>query len=112
MADNELLPVTRADITEADRMAAAWHAKFRPGDIGWGNYMSGRYDDCSDVIAFARHRLATTDNAELVGALAWYAEQVAGCRKLGSIGDPFRHALDRDGGERARTALARTEQQP
>jgi hypothetical protein len=38
-------------------------------------------------------------------ALEWYAEQVAGCRKLGSIGDPYRQALDRDGGGRARAAL-------
>lgn len=39
-------------------------------------------------------------------ALEWYAEQVAGCRKIGNIGDPARHELDRDGGKRAREALA------
>lgn len=39
-------------------------------------------------------------------ALEWYAEQVAGCRKLGSAGDSFRQALDRDGGKRATAALA------
>lgn len=39
-------------------------------------------------------------------ALEWYAEQVDGCRKLSSAGDPFRQALDRDGGKRARAALA------
>lgn len=39
-------------------------------------------------------------------ALEWYAEQVAGCRKLGRIGDPFRQALDKDGGKRATSALA------
>ena len=38
--------------------------------------------------------------------LAWYAEQAAGCRKLGSLGDPARQALDSDGGKRARAALA------
>ncbi|MGR8759480.1 hypothetical protein PVB08_22445 [Bacillus thuringiensis] len=38
--------------------------------------------------------------------LAWYAEQVAGCRKFGPDGDAARHALDKDGGERARAALA------
>lgn len=44
-------------------------------------------------------------HAMLVKALEWYAEQVAGCRKLGHIGDPSRHALDADGGKRAREAL-------
>ncbi|PND34570.1 hypothetical protein C1I89_10345 [Achromobacter pulmonis] len=39
-------------------------------------------------------------------ALAWYAEQVAGCRKIGADGDAARQALDKDGGRRARAALA------
>lgn len=39
-------------------------------------------------------------------ALQWYAEQVEGCRKLGRVGDHYRQALDRDGGERARIALS------
>lgn len=39
-------------------------------------------------------------------ALAWYAEQVAGCRKMGADGDAARQALDKDGGERARAVLA------
>ncbi|USY26673.1 hypothetical protein NIZ92_06455 [Alcaligenes sp. 1735tsa3] len=39
-------------------------------------------------------------------ALSWYAEQVAGCRKIGSPGDTARQALDADGGKRARAALA------
>ncbi len=52
----------------------------------------------------ARHRDASV--RELVEALEWYAEQAAGCRKLGHIGDPYRHALDADGGKRAREALA------
>ncbi|QDH84098.1 hypothetical protein KMC56_gp25 [Achromobacter phage vB_AxyP_19-32_Axy12] len=41
-------------------------------------------------------------------ALAWYAEQVAGCRKFGADGDAARQALDKDGGRRARAALAST----
>lgn len=41
-------------------------------------------------------------------ALAWYAEQVAGCRKIGADGDAARQALDKDGGRRARAALAST----
>lgn len=39
-------------------------------------------------------------------ALTWYAEQVAGCRKLGPDGDAARNALDTDGGQRARAALS------
>lgn len=39
-------------------------------------------------------------------ALAWYAEQVVGCRKMGADGDAARQALDKDGGQRARAALA------
>lgn len=45
------------------------------------------------------------ENKRLQTALRWYAEQVEGCRKLGSIGEPFRNALDKDGGARARAAL-------
>lgn len=39
-------------------------------------------------------------------ALHWYADQVAGCRKISSDGDVARNALAADGGERARQALA------
>ncbi|MCM2572622.1 hypothetical protein NAT65_16180 [Achromobacter xylosoxidans] len=42
-------------------------------------------------------------------ALTWYAEQVAGCRKLGPDGDAARNALDTDGGQRARAALSATQ---
>ena len=45
--------------------------------------------------------------AELAGALDWYAEQTAGCRKVTSEGNEARHQLDSDGGKRARTALAK-----
>ncbi len=43
----------------------------------------------------------------LSAALEWYREQAEGCRKLGSIGDPFRQALDKAGGARASAALTR-----
>ena len=42
---------------------------------------------------------------ELKSALEWYAEHVAGCRKLGRDGDIARGKLDRDGGTKAREAL-------
>jgi len=44
---------------------------------------------------------------ELTEALRWYAEQVAGCRKITSEGEQARNALDADGGQRARAALAK-----
>lgn len=37
--------------------------------------------------------------------LEWYGEQAAGCRKVTSEGDAARHALDADGGKRARSTL-------
>lgn len=55
--------------------------------------------DCQPTDTAAVERVA-------LDALGWYAEQVAGCRKLGSIGDPARHALDADGGKRAQAAIA------
>jgi hypothetical protein len=41
----------------------------------------------------------------LESALEWYAEHVAGCRKLGRDGDIARGKLDRDGGTKALEAL-------
>ena len=50
--------------------------------------------------------LASGKSAAAGGALHWYAENVAGCRKIGRDGDVFRQALDADGGKRALAALA------
>lgn len=59
-----------------------------------------------DLRAFiARLRAAEAERDKLREALAWYAEMAAGCRKLGSLGNPARHALDADGGKCARDAL-------
>lgn len=44
---------------------------------------------------------------DVVTALQWYAETVAGCRKLTGEGDSCRAALDADGGKRARAALTK-----
>ena len=52
-------------------------------------------------------------DAALVEALEWYAEQVRDCRKITSEGDAARRTLDKDGGQRARAALAAAKgQQP
>lgn len=48
---------------------------------------------------------AKAENDRLREALRWYEEKVAECRKIGSLGDNARHALDLDGGFRARDAL-------
>jgi hypothetical protein len=59
-----------------------------------------------DVRAVLRERADLSRRlAEAEGALRWYAEQVAGCRKITSEGNAARAALDRDGGKRARAAL-------
>lgn len=53
---------------------------------------------------------ATTAEAQaraMREALEWYAVQVRNCRKIGRDGHEARVALDRDGGDRARRALAR-----
>lgn len=47
--------------------------------------------------------------AELKAVLEWYGEQAAGCPKITQEGDLCRHALDRDGGARARAVLAHVE---
>lgn len=54
--------------------------------------------------ALARQEALLADARE---GLSWYQEQVAGCRKLGHIGDPARHALNDDGGRRAAALLAK-----
>lgn len=46
-----------------------------------------------------------TGEAGMREALAWYAEQAENCRKITHEGDTARHALDADGGKRARAAL-------
>lgn len=58
--------------------------------------------------AVARIEELERQNKDLREALAWYAEQSAGCRKIGAVGDPFRRALDADGGKRALAALTAT----
>lgn len=54
--------------------------------------------------AIAEH--AMEEDEKLREALRWYEEKVAECRKIGSLGDNARQALDLDGGFRARDALS------
>ena len=55
----------------------------------------------SDIIA-----RTMAENERLREALGWYEKQANDCRKITREGDDARYALDRDGGERARAALA------
>lgn len=71
-----------------------------------GTYGVDGYCTAAPVAAQAQPVVNQSTEREVLG---WYAEQVAGCRKIGSPGDAARHALDADGGEKARAALA---QQP
>jgi len=48
---------------------------------------------------------AATYIRRLEGALEWYAERVADCRKISAPGNVARSELDADGGIRARQAL-------
>lgn len=64
------------------------------------------YDRHSEAIAAWNTRTPSPADAELLEALEWYAERAAGCRKIGSAGDPARNALEHDGGRRAHTAIA------
>lgn len=71
----------------------------------------GHSDSCADMdVAYViRDHLkgdASAPVADERAVLEWYAEHVAGCRKLGPDGDASRQALDKDGGERARSVLA------
>ena len=49
------------------------------------------------------------DVAELVDALRWYQEQARLCRMIHSEGDAGREALADDGGNRAKSVLAKWE---
>lgn len=75
---------------------AAWAKRFNPGT----DYKRVEYYTTPQPAAPA------PDVAGLVEALGWYAEKAELCRKFGAAGDSARHALDFDGGFRAREALA------
>jgi hypothetical protein len=52
-----------------------------------------------------RAEKAEAEVTRLREALGWYETNVANCRKITSEGNDARHALDADGGQRARAAL-------
>ena len=62
--------------------------------------------NCLPRVSQAAHEALQAECDALAKALEWYSEQVLGCRKTTSEGEQYRTALDRDGGARARAALA------
>lgn len=65
-----------------------------------------------DAVAAARKDEKQKRNpieTELIEALKWYRDQAEGCRKLSSVGDPFRQALNDDGGRKAKAAIQKAE---
>jgi hypothetical protein len=76
----------------------------------WEHWRSVAHDRREDAARMTTERDAALARVrEMEQALKWYGEQAAGCRKLSQAGDQFRHALDRDGGARARALLNREE---
>jgi hypothetical protein len=78
-------------------------------EIAVGNDLpigEGGNDSPPEAEAVANMRLVAAA-PDLYEALEWYAEQAEGCRRLTPAGDTARRALDRDGGKRARAALAK-----
>lgn len=69
----------------------------------WGLFVA----DCSMLDEGLANATLMAASPEMLATLEWYAEQAAGCRKLGSVGDPYRRALDADGGKRARDAITK-----
>lgn len=57
------------------------------------------------AMAAARIETLEAENARLREALEWYGEQARLCRLVHREGDAGRHALNADGGSRARAAL-------
>lgn len=60
----------------------------------------GALDGESNATLFAASK-------DLLAALQWYADKVAACRKITGEGHNARVDLDRDGGAKARAAIAR-----
>lgn len=60
---------------------------------------------------YVRADLSTSPEVvkELVEALRWYGEQARLARLIHSEGDAGRHAIDADGGKRARAVIAKLE---
>ena len=110
------------NLAEVERLSAAQAEQYPPCDFcgvipdhhPWhGSGMLKGVDSphihaCNGCRHLLLSRIAqhAPDMAQMAEALVWYSEQVSGCRKVTSEGEQSRAALDRDGGARARAALA------
>jgi hypothetical protein len=99
-----------------DDVSTSYRSDLKPV---WGIYCSDQScsielwssDEDRQAAITAWNTRAHTDAqriAELEAALQWYADKVGDCRKIHREGETARYALDADGGNRARKALART----
>lgn len=79
--------------------------KHRKSEVEQLRQHKNEYMDAAEVT----RKALLAENEKLREALRWYEEKVTECRKIGSLGDNARQALDLDGGFRARDALS---QQP
>lgn len=101
--DDTMAITRRDDPTMIDRLCG-------PHEWGYRDPVEGGFVE--DLTPFdAGHEITrlTAENERLREALEWYAEQVAGCRKITPEGNASRAALDADGGSRARSALTQGE---
>lgn len=75
--------------------------------------MDAHYLHAPDVLAalLAERDALEAENQRLRDALVWYEEQARLCRLVHSGGNSGRHALQADGGAKARAALAEQEKQ-
>ena len=80
-----------------------------PGDTSLSSYSHG--PDIGKAIA-ARIRLLEQQLKTAREALEWYGEQTRLCRLIHSGGDPGRHALSADGGNRAAAAIRSLGEKP
>jgi len=78
-----------------------WTACARCGEAQ-RNHGLGCDDACAEFVSYAG---LGAENARLRAALEWYGEQARLCRLIHSEGDAGRHALNNDGGAKARAAL-------
>ena len=100
----------KAERDELQREIARLGHKMLETSVEW----AVRYDalrDENDALAAERDALAAKLKVA-EEALEFYAKHGEGCRKIGSIGEPSRNALDRDGGKFARAALSRLTAEP
>jgi hypothetical protein len=102
-----VLPFNRA---ECDELMYAARDELRAQAHRIAKLEARAIEDATILADYVRQLDAKARHIDkLEAALEWYAEMVKGCRKITREGEATRHALDHDGGKRAREALGRGE---